>query len=255
MTSSVTNYSNFININFPVPGADNDTQEFRSNFSRIQNAFTVVSDELTNLQINSVNLSSTNDFGYNVVKKPALQAEGHIVNDVSAAISAGNIPIDFALGTYQRYQINSGTNTLSIANWPSGSADDIVGKIRLELQLVSSFPTSIIVSGATMISHNSTPVVYNSVDTVIWDVWSPDGGTTVYAAEVNPTHIQITGNGDVYTTAGTTGMTNGFFFIPAASGAPSGTPATILGTVAMYYDTTNNHFYIYNGAWRKVTLS
>ena len=50
MTSTVTNYSQYIDTNYPIPGVDNDTQGFRSNFSAIQNAFTVVSTEVSKLQ-------------------------------------------------------------------------------------------------------------------------------------------------------------------------------------------------------------
>jgi hypothetical protein len=60
--------------------------------------------------------------------------------------------------------------------------------------------------------------------------------------------------GNTATPAGATAMTSGFFYIPAAAGAPSGTPTAITGTVPMYYDTTNNRFYIYNTAWKLVAL-
>lgn len=67
--------------------------------------------------------------------------------------------------------------------------------------------------------------------------------------------FRITGQGNVYAGSGTTGMANGFFYIAAAAGIPSGTPTSISGRVPMYYDSTNNNFYIYNGAWKKVTLT
>jgi hypothetical protein len=61
--------------------------------------------------------------------------------------------------------------------------------------------------------------------------------------------------GNTYTASGTTTMTSGFFHIPAAAGAPTGVPTAVTGRVPMYYDTTNNNFYIYNGAWKKVLLA
>ena len=67
--------------------------------------------------------------------------------------------------------------------------------------------------------------------------------------------LRIDLNGNVYGTSGTTGMTNGFFYIPSAAGAPSGVPTAISGHVPMYYDTTNNFFYVYNGAWKKILLA
>jgi hypothetical protein len=67
------------------------------------------------------------------------------------------------------------------------------------------------------------------------------------------TNFKITGN--IFATAGTTTMADGFNYISAAAGAPTGVPATIAGYVPMYYDITNNFFYVYNGAWKKILLA
>jgi len=69
------------------------------------------------------------------------------------------------------------------------------------------------------------------------------------------TLMNITSTGNIHGKAGATDMTGGFFYIPAAGGAPTGTPTAISGTVPMYYDTTNNKFYVYNGSWKQVALS
>ena len=67
--------------------------------------------------------------------------------------------------------------------------------------------------------------------------------------------MTLDASGNVYAGSGTTGMTDGFFYIAAAAGAPTGTPTAVSGRVPMYYDTTNNKFYIYNGAWKQVALT
>ena len=51
MASTITNYSEEINITFPVPGADNDSQGFRTNFSKIQTSLGIASQEITELQL------------------------------------------------------------------------------------------------------------------------------------------------------------------------------------------------------------
>jgi hypothetical protein len=62
--------------------------------------------------------------------------------------------------------------------------------------------------------------------------------------------LTLDNSGNLSGFPGTTSMTNGFFYIPAAAGAPS-TPSVITGSVPMYYDTSNNFFYIYSSSlWR-----
>lgn len=251
MSSTITNYSNSININYPIPGADNDSQGFRTNFSKIQSALTVASNEISNLQVNSVNLSTTNDFGNNVIKRASLQAHSEVVDD--HGMQSGSVEVDYATGSYHIFEVGSGTHTFNVINWPPTGK---CGTVRLEITSTSTNTTSINVSGVSKpLTRTSSPVSYNSTGTIVWDVWSPDNGTTVIATEVSQHGLNITGDGNLHGATGKTDMTNGFFYIPAAAGAPSGVPTAISGQVPMYYDSTNNYFYVYNGAWKKVTLS
>jgi hypothetical protein len=82
-----------------------------------------------------------------------------------------------------------------------------------------------------------------------------DTGVISFATGGNTERMRIDSSGNVYAASGTTGMTNGFFYIPGAAGAPTGTPTAVTGRVPMYYDTTNNKFYVYNGAWKQVALT
>jgi hypothetical protein len=79
--------------------------------------------------------------------------------------------------------------------------------------------------------------------------------TTADGASSPTPRMTIDNSGNIYSTTGTTAMTSGFFYIPSAAGAPSGVPTAVSGRVPMFYDTTNNNFYIYNGAWKKVLLA
>lgn len=52
-----------------------------------------------------------------------------------------------------------------------------------------------------------------------------------------------------------TNATDGFLYIPSCAGTPTGTPTTYTGRTPIVYDTSNNKIYVYNGAWKSVTLS
>lgn len=51
MTSSITQFSSLIDVTFPIPGADNDTQGFRNNYIQIVQSLNTAASEITNLQI------------------------------------------------------------------------------------------------------------------------------------------------------------------------------------------------------------
>lgn len=58
MASTITNFSSNIDVAFPVPGQDNDTQGFRNNFSNIQNSLNAAALEITDLQTEQLGLIS-----------------------------------------------------------------------------------------------------------------------------------------------------------------------------------------------------
>ena len=62
MASTVSNYSNLIDINFPVPGADNDLKKFSNNFSVITATLNVAVVELAAIRSNGVFLTDNNVF-------------------------------------------------------------------------------------------------------------------------------------------------------------------------------------------------
>lgn len=77
-----------------------------------------------------------------------------------------------------------------------------------------------------------------------------NGGTQQIVLMLTASKNIVLGTAALATTA-----TDGFLYIPTCAGAPTGTPTSFTGRVPIIYDTSNNKIYVYNGAWKSVTLS
>jgi hypothetical protein len=189
VASTITQYSNLINVNYPVPGEDNDSQGFRSNFANIQSALSRAEKEITDIQVNAVNLNETNDFGNNVIKRASLQNSSQVVANIGNVNLFVNV--DYSLGSYQTFNVDSGTHTFTITNWPESGQ---CGAIRLEITPNSPEDVSINFGGnVTILSKTPVPITYNQQSAIIWELWSPDNGTTIYAHELGLPNTTVTG--------------------------------------------------------------
>ena len=56
MASTITNFSSIVDVRFPVPGQDNDTQGFRNNFGNLVSALDAAATEITDLQITNLGI-------------------------------------------------------------------------------------------------------------------------------------------------------------------------------------------------------
>ncbi len=61
--------------------------------------------------------------------------------------------------------------------------------------------------------------------------------------------VKPTGSVVLNSAAVATNATDGFLYIASGAGTPTGVPTTFTGRVALYYDTTNHQFWVYDGAW------
>lgn len=83
----------------------------------------------------------------------------------------------------------------------------------------------------------------------------PATSTVVAGLGITQTFTGVnTFTGNAVAASGTTTMTDGFFYIPAASGAPTGVPTAYASRVPLYYDVSGEALYVYNGAWKKVSF-
>jgi len=89
----------------------------------------------------------------------------------------------------------------------------------------------------------------NSVDTTT-------GASLLINGITGQPHWTIDSYGNIFPSQGTNAQTNGMFYIPSCSGAPTGVPTIEnAGITCLMYDETNNKLYAYNGGWKSVSLT
>ena len=96
--------------------------------------------------------------------------------------------------------------------------------------------------------------------TTEWGIVLSSGSSDInfYNSTSTKTSLTLSASGNAV--AGPSGAlattaTDGFMYISTCSGTPTGTPTSYSGKVAMFYDTSTDKFYIYNGAWRGVVIT
>jgi hypothetical protein len=193
MSSTVTNFSNNINVLYPVPGVDNDTQGFRDNFASIKNALQSAAQELSQLELTSVKLNDINDYGYEgSIYRGVLKATGNATTVGKTISSSTNI--SFLLGSYQKFEVYNTVN-VSFTDWPVAN---IHAEILLEFKSFSSSNTATVFLNVPNLkksagvevpiqlepSTNDNPIIYKA--------WTTDAGETVFFDKILDTNSNLT---------------------------------------------------------------
>lgn len=88
------------------------------------------------------------------------------------------------------------------------------------------------------------------------DVWTLNtstlklGTNATQAIKITTAQSVLIGRAAIAATA-----TDGFPYIAAAAGTPTGIPTAQAGFAAIYYDTTNHKLWVYDGGWKGVVVS
>lgn len=88
-------------------------------------------------------------------------------------------------------------------------------------------------------------------------LYSSGTGVDMLLGSAGSERMRLDASGNISFGTGSlaTSATDGFPYMPAMAGAPSGTPTAKTGRVPFVYDSTNHRIYVYSGSWRKADLS
>jgi hypothetical protein len=186
-----------IDETFPVPGEDNDTSGFRTNFEQINIQLNQAGTEITELQSYAV-LTGTIDNNLTPVTnnlRGSTITNGTYANFHGAVVSqtndSGSITINVANGSCQVLSLSVDA-TLSFTNWPAAtyhSSRYAVVRIHLTTSPTAP-PVGVTILGYTSAgvinatgrfkSTNFPTVLVNVGVTVVIEAWSYDGGSTFF---------------------------------------------------------------------------
>ena len=165
---------------YPVAGQDNDSQGFRDNFSAIKTALSQAQNELSQFLNEGARKDADNDFNGNTISNAnILQITEQVYN--TGSIQA-NTPINWDDGHFQNITVAADV-TLTLGNWPA-SGD--LGRMRLAVR--SDGSSRVITweadnAGSLFLDPNWPTgdfTVSSLTNPAIIDIWTSDGGATVF---------------------------------------------------------------------------
>ena len=135
--------TNGINVNYPVPGVNNNSQGFRDNFASIKNNLNTAGTEITDLQNKVVvksalaNTTVNNDMANTLISNALTRSFRASTYNLGNALS-GVVTVNASLGDVQ-YGTVAGNTTIQFTGWaPTGTQSNV------QLQLAVSNSSAVI---------------------------------------------------------------------------------------------------------------
>jgi hypothetical protein len=271
-----------IDTNYPVPGQNNSSQGFRTNFQSITQNLNIAATEISDLQNNAVlkaplaNTVLNNDMANALISNCSTLAFRATTYNLGNAL-VGTVLVDVSLGDVQ-YGNVAGNVVFQFGGWaPTLTSQTITLQLGIaNANAVISWPAEIISTsddfGVTMlenyqmISNVATVTAPNEVTQLNYRLTSIDCGNSIYIEPVNRPYqaAQIvqktppsTGEpgdkvGTVYVDTGTSQLvitganTNPYFTTSNTSTLYSGLPVTITGVSLESNVVVGNTYYVRN---------
>jgi len=184
-------YINNINLTFPVPGQDNNSQTFRDNWENIANALTEINSATNYLSSYAVDVTNTTTtFNGNTISDVNLVNVSETLWENGA--QSGDITIDYSLGNYQNIELNSGVHNITVANWPG---QGLASELTLLITPTGSGATSVNFVGATALGPSANPYLLTaptSVFTLLNEFSATASTATTFVHLVNELIISST---------------------------------------------------------------
>jgi len=169
--------TNPINVNYPVPGVNNNSQGFRDNFASIVTNLNTAATEITDLQNKVVvkqaltNTTVNNDMGNTLISNASTRSFRATTYNMGNALS-GTVLVNVSLGDVQ-YGTVAGNTTFNFGSWaPTGTQSNVT------LQLaISNANAYISFSGNVILGNNYGASTLENVSNVggLLTVTAPNG--------------------------------------------------------------------------------
>ena len=147
--------TNALDVNYPIPGVNNNSQGFRDNFASIKTNLNTAATEITDLQ-NKVVVKSAlsgsslnNDMANTIISNAATRSFRATTYNLGNSLS-GTVLVDVSLGDVQ-YGTVAGNITFQFGNWaPTGTQSNV--QLQLAISNANSFisfPTEMVINENT----------------------------------------------------------------------------------------------------------
>lgn len=252
--------TNGLNVNYPVPGVNNNSQGFRNNFTNIKQNLDIAANELTDLQDSVVlknplgNAAINNDMANVLIANASTLGFRATTYNLGGDL-IGTVTIDLGIADVH-YGTLGGDILLTFGNWaPTGTLSKvtlILSTSNVPNNYTISFPGEVIISsddfGTTLLNNYETVGVTPTLTfphgctELILECYSTDCGDSIYITPINRPYQSVQIQTRTPPSTGDYGDVNGTVCVD-----PAVTQLTITSSLANDFFYTDNTSTLYTG--------